>query len=73
MMMKVVDPLSRLEGLLVDLPFGLASQDSQMLQLADLLAYLSKQTVAPSGLFVSGADIRLLERCERMFQSAGES
>jgi hypothetical protein len=44
-----------------------------MLQLADLLAYLSKQTVAPSGLFVSGADIRLLERCERMFQSAGES
>ena len=62
MMMKVVD-----------LPFGLASQDSQMLQLADLLAYLSKQTVAPSGLFVSGADIRLLERCERMFQSAGES
>jgi hypothetical protein len=72
-MMKVVDPLSRLEGLLVDLPFGLASQDSQMLQLADLLAYLSKQTVAPSGLFVSGADIRLLERCERMFQSAGES
>ncbi|NBR42381.1 MAG: DUF3800 domain-containing protein [Verrucomicrobia bacterium] len=73
MMMKVVDPLSRLEGLLVDLPFGLASQDSQMLQLADLLAYLSKQTVAPSGLFVSGAEIRLLERCERMFQSVGES
>ena len=73
MMMKVVDPLSRLEGLLVDLPFGLASQDSQMLKLADLLAYLSKQTVAPSGLFVSGAEIRLLERCERMFQSAGES
>ena len=70
--MKLVDPLSRLEGLLVDLPFGLASHDSQMLQLADLLAYLSKQVVAPSGLFVSGAEILLLERCERIFLSAGE-
>jgi hypothetical protein len=72
-MMRLVDPLSRLDDLLVDLPFGLASQDSHMLQMADLLAYLSKQTVAPSGLFVTGVEIRLLERCERMFRSAGES
>ncbi|MDP4659706.1 MAG: DUF3800 domain-containing protein [Opitutales bacterium] len=72
-MMRLVDPLSRLDDLLVDLPFGLASQDSHMLQMADLLAYLSKQTVAPSGLFVAGVEIRLLERCERLFRSAGES
>ena len=73
MMMKVVDPFSRFDDLLVDLPFGLASQDSHMLQIADLLAYLSKQTVAPSGLFVTGVETRLLERCERMFRAAGES
>ena len=72
-MMLLVDPLSRLDYLLVGLPFGLASQDSHMLQMADLLAYLSKQTVAPSGLFVAGVEIRLLERCERLFRSAGES
>lgn len=53
---------------IIDRPFGLNSQDSQFLQLADLLAYLTKQEAHPSGSFRDAHSRRILERVRRLFE-----
>lgn len=52
---------------IIDHPFGMNSQDSQFLQLADLLAYLTKQEGTPSRTFRDGHSRRILERIRRLF------
>ena len=60
-----------IETLLVDEPFGRDSTQSQMLQLCDLLAYLTKQQLEPNALFRRPHAQRILARCERLFQQRG--
>jgi len=60
-----------IETLLVDEPFGRDSTQSQMLQLCDLLAYLTKQQLEPNALFRRPHAQRILARCERLFQERG--
>lgn len=49
-------------GAIIDLPFGLDSKDSILLQLADLSAYLTKQSLSPSGTFKGRNGRPLLQR-----------
>jgi Protein of unknown function (DUF3800) len=52
---------------IIDLPFGLDSRDSQFLQLADLLAYLTKQEECPSKAFRDAHSRRIIARMRRLF------
>jgi hypothetical protein len=64
---RLLDGLpSEIRDGIIDQPFGLDSQDSQFLQLADLLAYLSKQEENPSRSFRDAHSRRILERIRRL-------
>ena len=60
-----------LSELLIDEPFGRDSKQSPLLQLCDLLAYLSKQTVEPNSLFRQAHAQAMLKRCEKLFSERG--
>ena len=52
---------------IIDLPFGLDSRDSHFLQLADLLAYLTKQEECPSKAFRDAHSRRIIAKMRRLF------
>ena len=52
---------------LIDLPFGMDSRDSILLQLADLTAYLTKQELSPSAAFRGRMGRPLLKRNANLF------
>jgi len=52
---------------LLDHPFGRKSHDSLFLQCADLLGYLSKQSLEPNRHFRRGDGRRLIRRSEELF------
>ncbi len=56
-----------LGALLLDEPFGRDSQASDFLQVCDMLAYLTKQTMEPNKFFKTEKSHALLRRCERLF------
>ncbi len=60
-----------IESLLVDEPFGRDSSQSALLQLCDLLAYLTKQHLEPNLLFRRPHARGILARSERLFQERG--
>jgi len=60
-----------LGSLLIDEPFGRDSKQSPLLQLCDLLAYLTKQTVEPNALFKQTHAHNMLKRCETLFMERG--
>lgn len=51
----------------IDLPFGMDSRDSMLLQLADLTAYLTKQELAPAATFQGRLGRPLLKRNADLF------
>jgi len=53
---------------LLERPFGRRSQDSQFLQCADLLGYLTKQSLEPSRHFRKGDGRRLVRRANELFR-----
>jgi hypothetical protein len=55
-----------IEGI-IEQPFGMDSCDTQFLQLADLLAYLTKQELNPGKAFSDGHSRRILQRLRRLF------
>jgi hypothetical protein len=52
---------------LLELPFGRDSADSQLLQMADLLAFLTKQSLEPNANFQRHQGRALLRRAERLY------
>lgn len=60
-----------LGDLLIDEPFGRDSRQSPLLQLCDLLAYLTKQSHDPNSLFRHPHSQPMLKRCETMFREKG--
>jgi hypothetical protein len=62
-----------LSNLLIDEPFGRDSRQSPMLQLCDLLAYLTKQTLEPNGYFGQPETKSMPKRCEGLFAERGVS
>jgi hypothetical protein len=62
--------LNQHPGAIIDLPFGLDSQDSDFLQLADLSAFLTKQTLSPSSTFQGGHALPLLRRNADLYDDA---
>ncbi len=52
---------------IIEQPFGMDSRDTQFLQLADLLAYLTKQANAPAKTFSDAHSRRILRRSEQVF------
>lgn len=60
-----------LEELLLDLPFGRESQDSHLLQLCDLLSFLTKQSIMPNRFFSTHAGKSLLRRYHRLWSERG--
>ncbi|MFM9000828.1 MAG: DUF3800 domain-containing protein [Opitutia bacterium] len=57
--------------LLIDEPFGRDSRQSPLLQLCDLLAYLTKQAFEPNALFRKTRADSMLKRCEALFAEKG--
>ena len=57
----------KLDRLLVDLPFGRESHQSQLLQLSDLLSFLTKQTLMPNHFFSGPGGKALLRRYLRLW------
>ena len=53
--------------LLIDLPFGRESHQSQLLQLSDLLSFLTKQMLMPNRFFTGPAGKALLRRYHRLW------
>ena len=53
---------------IVDQPFGMDSRDSQFLQLADLLAYLTKQEFGPSTAFSDSHSRSVIKRARALFE-----
>jgi hypothetical protein len=53
---------------LLERPFGRRSQDSQFLQCADLLGYLTKQSLEPNHHFRKGDGRRLVRRANELFR-----
>jgi hypothetical protein len=51
---------------LLELPFGRNSADSQLLQVADLLAFLTKQSIEPNAHFSKNRGRALVRRCEAL-------
>lgn len=62
-MVAKLEPASQL----LDLPYGRDSRDNLILQAADMLAYLSKQSLEPRGRFVKSANRSLLKETDRLF------
>ena len=52
---------------LLELPFGRDSADCQILQMADLLAFLTKQSLEPNANFQRHQGRSLLRRAERLY------
>lgn len=65
---RVADPL--LADLLIDLPFGRESHQSHLLQLSDLLSFLTKQMLMPNHFFSSPGGKALLRRYDRLWLSS---
>ena len=57
----------KLSHLLIDLPFGRESHQSQLLQLSDLLSFLTKQTLMPNHFFAGPGGKALLRRYQRLW------
>ena len=57
--------------LLIDEPFGRDSRQSPLLQLCDLLAYLTKQTLEPNALFSQPHTQSMIKRCNTLFEERG--
>lgn len=55
------------EGPLLELPFGRRSEDSDLLQCADLLGFLTKQSLDPNRYFLASHGRRLIRRMERLY------
>jgi hypothetical protein len=53
---------------IMEKPFGLDSRDCDFLQLADLVAYLCKQSVEPSSAFLDSHSRVIVRRNEELFQ-----
>ena len=54
------------ESQLLDLPFGRRASDNPILQIADLLGFLTKQALEPGRHFLGSAGRKLLERAEKI-------
>ena len=54
------------ESQMLDLPFGRRAQDSPILQIADLLSFLTKQALEPGRHFMGSAGKKLVERAEKI-------
>lgn len=52
---------------LLELPFGRRSQDSTLLQCADLLGFLTKQSLAPNRYFTGSNGRRLIRELETLY------
>lgn len=57
----------KLDRLLIDYPFGRESHQSQLLQLSDLLIFLTKQTLMPNHFFSGPGGKALLRRYQRLW------
>jgi len=57
----------KLDRLLIDLPFGRESHQSQLLQLSDLLSFLTKQMLMPNHFFSGAGGKALLRRYQRLW------
>ena len=53
---------------ILEKPFGLDSRDCHFLQLADLVAYLCKQSVEPSSVFLDSHSRVIIRRNEELFR-----
>lgn len=53
---------------LLDLPYGRDSRDNLVLQAADMLAFLSKQSLEPRGRFLKSANRSLVRETDRLFK-----
>jgi hypothetical protein len=60
-----------LDALLIDEPFGRDSHRSHFLQMCDVLAYLSRQSIEPNALFRQSHAQTMLKRTERLFKERG--
>jgi hypothetical protein len=60
-----------LGSLLIDEPFGRDSRQSPLLQLCDLLAYLTKQTLEPNALFSQPHTQSMIKCCNTLFEELG--
>lgn len=60
-----------LGNLLIDEPFGRDSKRNQFLQLCDLLAHLTSQSIEPNALFRQSHAQSMLKRTERLFHERG--
>jgi hypothetical protein len=67
---RLADP--KLDNLLIDLPFGRESHQSLLLQLSDLLSFLTKQTLMPNHFFSGPGGKALLRRYGRLFVGSKE-
>lgn len=55
------------EGPLLELPFGRRSEDSHLLQCADLLGFLTKQSLDPNRYFLGSNGRRLIRGLESLY------
>lgn len=55
------------DGPLLELPFGRRSEDSHLLQCADLLGFLTKQALDPNRYFGVSQGRRLIRHAERLY------
>lgn len=65
---RLADP--KLENLLIDLPFGRESHQSHLLQLSDLLSFLTKQVLMPNHFFAGPGGKALLRRYGRLWSAS---
>jgi hypothetical protein len=63
---------SKLDQLLIDLPFGRESHQSDLLQLSDLLSFLTKQTLMPNHFFSGPSGKALLRRYHRLWKAEND-
>lgn len=62
----------KLDRLLIDHPFGRESHQSQLLQLSDLLSFLTKQTLMPNHFFSGPGGKALLRRYQRLWTTEND-
>lgn len=62
----------KLGRLLIDLPFGRESHQSQLLQLSDLLSFLTKQMLMPNHFFAGPSGKALLRRYHRLWPAEND-
>lgn len=68
---SIIQAQPSLSELLVDLPFGRESQDSHLLQLCDLLSFVTKQTLTPNRFFGTRGGKQLLKRFHSLWACRG--